>query len=56
MTDPALVVVDLQQAFEDADYWGRRNNPGCEANIAALVDAWRARDLPVTALLTSTRG
>jgi nicotinamidase-related amidase len=43
----ALVVVDVQQAFADAAYWGRRNNPGCEANIAALLAAWRARDRPV---------
>ena len=43
----ALVVVDLQQAFDDDEYWGRRNNPGCEANVAALVAEWRARDRPV---------
>ena len=30
----ALIVVDVQLAFEDADHWGRRNNPGCEANQA----------------------
>jgi hypothetical protein len=46
MAGPALFVVDPQQAFDDAEYWGRRNNPGCEANVAALVDAWRTRDLP----------
>jgi hypothetical protein len=33
----ALVVVDVQRAFEDAAYWGRRNNPACEANVAALL-------------------
>ena len=27
----ALIVVDVQQAFDDADYWGQRNNPACEA-------------------------
>ena len=43
----ALVVVDLQQAFDDAGYWGRRNNPGCEANVAALLAEWRARGRPV---------
>jgi nicotinamidase-related amidase len=43
----ALVVVDVQQAFADAAYWGRRNNPGCEANIAALLAAWRAHGRPV---------
>jgi nicotinamidase-related amidase len=43
----ALVVVDVQQAFDEADYWGARNNPGCEANVAALLGAWRAAGRPV---------
>jgi nicotinamidase-related amidase len=43
----ALVVVDVQQAFDDAEYWGRRNNPACEENIAALIRAWRAASRPV---------
>ena len=43
--DPALLVVDVQQGFDDADYWGPRNNPACEANIAALIAHWRERRL-----------
>jgi nicotinamidase-related amidase len=43
----ALVVVDVQQAFDETDYWGVRNNPGCEANVAALLGAWRAAGRPV---------
>lgn len=43
----ALLVIDVQRAFQDADFWGRRNNPGCEANIAALIDAWRAAGRPL---------
>ena len=43
----ALVVVDVQRAFADAAFWGTRNNPDCEANIAALLAAWRAADRPV---------
>jgi nicotinamidase-related amidase len=43
----ALVVVDVQRAFEDAGYWGRRNNPDCEANVAALIAAWRGSGEPV---------
>jgi nicotinamidase-related amidase len=46
MVDPALVIVDVQQAFEDPA-WGRRNNPGCERNIAALLEHWRERGRPV---------
>ena len=43
----ALIVVDVQQAFEDADYWGRRNNPDCEANVARLIAEWRAHGRPI---------
>ncbi len=43
----ALVVVDVQQAFTDSAYWGPRNNPDCEANVAALLAAWRAAQRPV---------
>ena len=43
----ALIVVDVQQAFDDTDYWGRRNNPGCEANVARLIEAWRAAGRPL---------
>jgi nicotinamidase-related amidase len=32
----ALLVIDVQRAFDDAAYWGPRNNPRCEENIAAL--------------------
>lgn len=42
----ALIVVDLQNAI-DAPYWGRRNNPGAEANIARLLAAWRAGGRPI---------
>lgn len=43
----ALVLVDVQQGLDDAAYWGRRDNPDCEANITALLEAWRARGRPV---------
>ncbi len=35
----ALVVVDAQEGFDDPS-WGRRNNPHCDRNIAALLDRW----------------
>ena len=43
----ALVVVDVQRAFDDASFWGRRNNPDCERNVAALIDAWRSAGDPI---------
>lgn len=43
----ALLVVDLQQGFEDEDYWGQRNNPECERNIEKLVSAFRAAGGPL---------
>ncbi|HEX5617423.1 MAG TPA: isochorismatase family protein [Solirubrobacteraceae bacterium] len=47
LSSTALVVVDVQKAFDDAAHWGRRNNPACEANIEALIGAWRAAGGPV---------
>jgi len=43
----ALLVVDVQCGFDDAEYWGPRNNSECEDNIAALLAAWRDRSRPV---------
>jgi nicotinamidase-related amidase len=43
----ALVVVDVQKAFEDAAYWGPRNNPAFEENVSRLIEAWRDAGQPV---------
>ncbi|TLQ00329.1 cysteine hydrolase [Nesterenkonia salmonea] len=43
----ALIVIDVQQGFGDSDYWGTRNNPECESNIAALLQHWRVASRPV---------
>lgn len=43
----ALVVIDVQQGFNDSEFWGRRNNPQCESNIASLIEVWRGRGEPI---------
>jgi nicotinamidase-related amidase len=42
----ALLVIDVQQGFSDP-FWGPRNNPDCEDNIAALIDSWRTANRPI---------
>jgi nicotinamidase-related amidase len=42
----ALLVIDVQQGFDDPS-WGRRNNPALEARVAELLAAWRAGRRPV---------
>lgn len=41
----ALLLIDVQKGVNDTRYYGgptgRRNNPEAEANIAAILEAWR---------------
>ena len=50
----ALIVVDVQKAFDD-ESWGPRNNPAAEENITALIDAWRAQTWPIVFVRHSSR-
>ncbi|WP_405673146.1 cysteine hydrolase family protein [Streptomyces canus] len=43
----ALVVVDVQKGFDEADFWGPRNNPEADDNVASLIDVWQATGRPV---------
>lgn len=40
-------MIDVQKGFTSYDKSGERNNPDCETNITKLIDAWRARGLPI---------
>ena len=42
----ALVVVDMQQGFDDPS-WGARNNPAAESRVATLLHHWREISAPV---------
>ncbi|RYU92563.1 cysteine hydrolase [Mucilaginibacter terrigena] len=47
-TPPALILIDVQTAFNNLAYWGgSRNNPGAEQNISALLKHWRENKLPL---------
>ncbi|MCX4957089.1 cysteine hydrolase family protein [Streptomyces virginiae] len=43
----ALLVIDVQKGFDEESFWGPRNNPAAEDNIAALMDAWQTAGRPV---------
>ncbi len=51
--DAALVVVDVQKGFEEVDFWGARNNPAADDNIAALIDVWQSTGRPVVSYGTT---
>lgn len=44
--EAALVVVDVQVGFDDP-WWGPRNNPACDENVAALVAGFGRSGRPV---------
>lgn len=53
LAESALLVIDVQDSFTVGPRWARRNNRAFEANVAALVDAYRTAGLPVVYFLHS---
>lgn len=47
LKNPALIVIDVQKGFDDKAYFGERNNPNAEENIAKLLKFWRQQHLPI---------
>lgn len=46
LQDTALIIVDVQQAFNDPS-WGNRNNPQAEENILRILAHWRQTGRPI---------
>lgn len=42
----ALIIIDVQQGFDDPS-WGNRNNPDAEDNIAKILQKWRDTKRPI---------
>jgi nicotinamidase-related amidase len=47
----ALLVIDAQNSFKAIPRWERRNNLAFEKNVAALIEVYRAAELPVVFFL-----
>lgn len=46
--NPALILIDIQKAFDNIEYWGgQRNNPNAEENAGILLRLWRENNLPI---------
>jgi len=45
---PALILMDIQKAFDNIAHWGgQRNNANAEAKAAELLNIWRDNKLPI---------
>ncbi len=45
---PALILVDIQKAFDDEEYWGgNRNNKDAEEKCELILNKWRELGLPI---------
>jgi nicotinamidase-related amidase len=45
---PALILIDIQDGFDEIEYWGgHRNNPDAERYAAELLQLWRKARLPI---------
>jgi nicotinamidase-related amidase len=53
--DAALLVIDVQQGFDDLDFWGPRDNPAAEQHVGALVAAWERTGRPVVLVRHTSR-
>lgn len=43
----ALIVVDVQEGFDDEAFMGKRNNPDADQNIETIIKAWEKSRRPI---------
>lgn len=43
----ALIVVDVQEGFDDESLIGTRNNPDADRNIESIIEAWQTAKRPI---------
>lgn len=43
----ALIVVDVQEGFDDELFMGKRNNPNADQNIEAIINVWEKSRRPI---------
>ncbi len=51
---PTLILIDVQRAFDAAE-WGPRNNPEAEERVADLLAAWRTAGAPIVHVRHTSR-
>jgi nicotinamidase-related amidase len=48
MSNPALLLIDIQKGLDEIDYYGgHRNNLQAEANAKRILDFWRNQKFPI---------
>jgi nicotinamidase-related amidase len=48
LSNPALILIDVQQGIDEHEHWGgNRNNQDAEKNIEFLLGFWRKRGFPI---------
>ncbi|MFC8450826.1 cysteine hydrolase family protein [Kitasatospora sp. NPDC057223] len=45
--DSVLIVIDVQQGFEDYEFWGPRDNPEAERRMVSVIEAWQSTGRPI---------
>lgn len=55
LSHAALLVIDVQDTFKASPRWARRSNPAFEANLTALIAAFREAGRPIFWFLHSDK-